>query len=329
MKSNIFTSNLKSENSDLVTNDLSNLLFHGDIDPEPYAGSIHHGSVDTGDPLDGSVDMGDVSVDLEHGDLEAIQQGAPLKSVIQNKLVGKMGSRFGSAAAKKVTMANVNFPAFIAENATVVQYAAERKIPGKLLEWNLKRHRAMAPYLSFFATGSTPSSGVSTITWDSTGLSSLGEPAWVYTVPMVFVTISASQLNAKSGNRYQIATQGLSESLTPADGLPWLIERNHIHKPIRLTIIPFKRVKDEVRPLNCLVTTASDATTVGTVDGLTYTLKKPYIADIQQPAATSVGFKFKVKVSNLAATDETIVGTIPGLDSRELDAFCAMWKLNL
>lgn len=321
----------------------------GDINSFP-------GNISQGDITDGGVEYGDITdggpLDVDQGDIDNMMAGAPLARVMAAKVTpgglsrqqADIGSRF--APPKGLTLSNANIPALIVQNGRIIQKATDQKLNGRLVNRNIKEHRTRSPYVSLLGA-KVAALPVEDLIFDGATLFPVtGETLLrVYTVPMVFLTIASSQLIANAGNRYgvQIFAYGTEGAIIEAT--QWQIERVDITKAIKMTFIPFKRVKDAVKPVLAKIT---DIATKAIVDGASATTANFDVVSvtavvsgipfdvIDQSYGYTVGaapgvltpYSFVVRVSNLAV-GEQIQGVVPGLDSQELQAFCKLWNIHV
>lgn len=273
---------------------------HGDVDM--YSGDIQD--------LQGDVEFGDIAegdVDLTIGDVEAISQGAPLSTVVAAKRSKNRGAQAftGRQAVIAASVAHnasngslidsVSMPAIIPTNAVIKQEATATKLPGALVNANIKRTLTLSCYQTLLQTVK-PAAGSDEvdIILDKSLFPQAGAACDMFLVPVLFLTISASVLNAVSGGRYSIQfIEGIGEAGVPIDLSIWQFERSDATKPINLTIVPYTRVKDIIKPVT------------GIISNDQYLAKDNRIV---------------IRLKGLG-TQEQVQVSIPGVDSMDLRSF--------
>jgi len=295
--------------------------------PHPLHGDAQYPGSLWGDPDDDDL-YGDLpliigdaeAVELDEGDVEEIFSGAPVAKVVASKLLSKPKAGMLGAANKSVTapksavvsaskvtsplsvpgaaISAAKIPALIAENAKVISFGVERPIAGSLLKLNLDRHNSEFTAGSISKSAAGAGAGSTTTITFAPADRPIGFD--VVSTPLIFLVISASQLNARAGARYEIHITGAAETGAALNGDVWTIERTNAYEPVRLTFIPTVRFKDAVRPVRA-------------VWG-------------GQRGESDVTMAVLVKD---ALTDETIQVILPGMDSQELRGFQKAWNIPL
>lgn len=268
---------------------------------------MYEGDVD----LSGDIDFGDIAdgdVELSLGDVEAIGAGAPLAARVLSKRLKKRGADDDSARANTIASSvaysasagklidSVSLPAIIPKNAVIKQEATSTKLPGSLVATNVRRMLILSCYQSLLKTvPAVPGANYVDIVLDKTLFAQAGaDSVDLYTVPVLFLTISASVLNAVSGGLYSIQfIEGSGEGGVSIDKSIWQFERFDATKSIMLTIIPYTRVKDVIKPVTGLISNSN------------------YLAS---------DHKLVLRLTGLAEKEQVQV-TVPGVDSNDLRAF--------
>jgi hypothetical protein len=291
-------------------------------------GNIYEGDPDQIIPNQGEVDYGDVDygdVELDQGDIDALYSGAPMTQVLARRTgvpQAVVAKRFGPGSKLK----HVKIPSVIVENGRIIQWATNQKLSGKIVELNVKRHVVASPYPTLQKTA-VPVAGVATVSLNSADLVLLDPTCPKFTVPIIFVTIAASSLAAKAGGQYAIRVSGLTEDLGVIDQSVWTIERAKLNDAVRLTIFPWRRVKDAITPVLGMVTQIGPVAFVNPlVAGGPFSIVSPWLINNAVPAA--VGASFTVEVTG-CAVDETVTVRVPGRDSSEITHFERAFKLRM
>lgn len=291
--------------------------------PHPLGDTQFDGPI-FGDPEDEEL-YGDLEVlsgdiepaELGAGDIEEILAGAPAARVVARKIakgttLQRTTQSMTRPQAAKVMASSVTspltvpgaaisaarIPALIASNAQIISFGVERPVAGSLLKYNLDAHAAE------FVSGSIAKAAAGAGAGATTTLTfaPADRPLGFDTVssPLIFLVISASQLNARAGARYEVSITGAALTGGLLNGDVWTVERINAYEPIRLTFIPTVRYKDTVRPVRAIWGGQRDNADVSLV----------------------------VKVKD-ALADETVQIILPGMDSQELRAFQKAWNIPL
>lgn len=253
----------------------------------------------SGDPSDEDDVSGPIVLNI--GDVSDYV-GAPKTKTVADLAASKMRNRkapFSPKKPKPITtgaqmLSASIIPVFWGTNVDVIQFGVEKGIAGDVLKYNLDLHRSATPATSILTSAAGAGAGNNKAI--TIAPASLPAGFTSYTIPIVFVTISASILNARAGNRYNFYVEALSNYGATGNSEVWVLQRKDANKPMMFGFIPFVRVKDDVKPI------------VGMIGG----------PDAQE---------FTVNVAN-AGTDETIQVVVPGLDSQELKQFLSSWKIS-
>lgn len=277
-----------------------------------------HGDLEEGEyDLEGDVEYGDISegdIDLSLGDVTAIQEGAPFANVVARKRIGKrkassnpgrsaaIASSIGMASSMGKLIDTVGIPAIIPKNAVVKQEATSTRLPGALVAANIRRMLTLSCYQSLMKTVRPAGTETSVdVVLDKSLFDQAGGTVQMFYVPMIFVTISASVLNAVSGGLYTFQfIEGVGESGPTIDQSIWKFERADATKPMNLIIIPYTRVKDVIKPINGIIS------------------NDQYLASDNQIVLRITGL----------SEGEQIQITVPGLDSLDLKSFQQAYSIK-
>lgn len=270
-----------------------------------------HGDAEEGEyELQGDVEYGDISegdIDLSLGDVTAIQEGAPLANVVARKRIARRGasanpsrsaaiaSSIGMASSTGKLIDTVGIPAIIPRNALIKQEATATRLPGALVAANIRRMLTLSCYQSLMLTVRPTGNGTSTdIVLDKALFTQAGGSVDLFMVPMLFVTISASVLNAVSGGLYTFQfIEGKGEGGPTIDQSIWKFERADATKPMNLIVVPYTRVKDVIKPVNGILS------------------NDQYLASDNS---------ITIRITGLSEGEQVQV-TVPGLDSLDLKQF--------
>jgi hypothetical protein len=259
----------------------------------------NHHSENYGGGLYGDVNSAPLLAgDMDGEDMESIAIGAPASEVIAAK-TGATPAQAEALAIPGVALEAAVIPALHGVNLEIIQFASKKGVSGSLVKANMELSRSITPTYSRFVNvnGVDPATPVSGTF--NTGVLN-GEIPMMYT-PMIFGVVSASTLNARAGGRYEISITAYNQAGVPSSTEKWLVQRVDVTKPMYFRLIPFVRIKDEVRPIIAVWgdtnETNPDQTLVITVKGL--------------------------------STGETAQFTAPGIDSEDFRKFASEWNVQV
>lgn len=295
----------------------------GDV---PFPGSMMYGDVELG----GGVTVGDIEIgDVDESDFEGesvgdiasrVKKALNKKSTVNIQVApGTTGPAYQVAAAAAqaagqsymgmpgTALQNLSTIPMWAVNAKIATPGTARKISGNTLKSTIEHTLSIMTWASTYLSA-TSAGGTAT-------LSFLGNADGVHRhkpIPMVFITIAASQLIARAGGRIAInfTYRNAMGVYGGGDGQgqafvsdTWVIERGSTNKAIQLVYFPYVRVKDTITP-NPAVVGCNLLDLVATLQDLTIT------------------------VTGLS-DDETVSGVLPGLDSTDLHGFLKAFKVKI
>lgn len=247
--------------------------------------------------------MGDVDIN----ELNAME-GAPAEKIakaVKGKLT-KTASKKPDAPTSAVlrtpgtALVSSAIPPVSVSGAKVKHPGTMRKLSGNLLKWNVDAAPVVNPFLSVVKTapGQSNPNDPTVITFDDSDKPS---GCAIYSVPMMFLSISASQLNARLGNRYTLKVEGKTRDGVALTSDSWLFEREHGDKAVRILYIPYARQNDTIVPVTAAF---GDIGGTGADEALTVTM-------------TGV------------ADTEAVQVILPGLDSTDYADFLRQWGLDI
>lgn len=278
-----------------------------------FKGDIFQGDLDYEDSeLEGDLDItyGDVeAVSLTQGDLEEILDGGPPAKVVARKkgAVRPAGAPGKQAVVRKsafdkplnvpgAAITSSLIPTLIVDNAKIIVWGQDKQVAGSLIKHLLDAHATeyIAGTISATSAGAGPGSPTAMV-FDNTDLPSGYEYC---SAPVIFVTISASQLNARPGARFKVKLTGKAMSGAPIADDEWVVERINSNIPVKLTIFPVARFRDRIVPVRGKFGHSIGGTPVA----LTVTVTD-------------------------AVSDESVSVIVPGIDSEELTNFLKTWNI--
>lgn len=244
--------------------------------------------------------FGDVDLmgsgDLSPEEVAQIAAGAPAPAAVA-RAAKATPAQAAALGLPNQAMASAIIPAMWGRNAKIRQFASERGISGALLHSNLQLARTSTIMTSQFK--SVRGAGITQVTEVTFDSASLPAATPLFYVPMIFVSISNSQINARSGGRYEIWMTGRNQVGQAFSSERWIIERTDNTKAMEFALIPFVRVKDDVKPM---------IAAYGHVNGSDQTLVLSVLG---------------------SGDDDVIQATCPGTDSTDYVAFAKGWRLTI
>lgn len=235
--------------------------------------------------------------ELSQGDVEAadkVGSGAAVVSAV-NARKGRAlttGKKEIISAGSKALETSV-IPCLWGTNLTVTQPGALGKISGHLLIQNLAKHRTATPLQTIIKTAA--GAGIADTTVVSFGVADLPAGAGMFTCPIIFISIAASAQFAAAGAGLSVSIETVNEYAIQNTRDAWAFERKNINEPIRLTSVPYVRLKDDLIPV--LASWGANGATLN------------------------------VKIKGLSE-NESVRVTIPGVDSQELKSFLKTWNIS-
>lgn len=259
----------------------------------------------TGGMDDTELNLGDMDrVLVTQGDMDEgdVFEGAMVRArkVAQRKFAGRGPSAANAAKMPGVALMGVSLPAVYIQAAKMVQPGTDLLLSGNLFKFNLDENPIRNPFSTITKTvgGAVDPGTKVSVTFNNSDLPSGCD---VYSVPVIFATIAASQLNARNGLRYTMEITGKSRDGVVVTTDSFDFERSANDKPIRVQIIPYIRSKDNIVPLNGAF---------GKIGG----------------ELTNIAFT--VSITGMPDS-EALQVTMPGIDSSELKETLKQWGLSL
>lgn len=187
--------------------------------------------------------------DIEEEDLG---QGAPkfgkgLKKALKRKVVGSKGTAQPAAAAAKVESSSIvdtiQIQPVMFSNAKIVQKGSNSALKGRFMRLNVERQITAYPYQTITAS----ISGIADGNIFQPAVFNDGakpEGCGVYAFPVIFITIVASNQNARSGNPYVLRVVGRTVDGNTVSDEIWSFDRINVDKPVGVVYFPYMKVKD-------------------------------------------------------------------------------------
>jgi len=293
-------------------------------------GDIEGDAVEVGDVTIGDVEVGDIDGDFEgdtDGDVDGDLEGAvrrarrnvarktkvnfsinssakgPAVQMAQNAVKAAKDTFMGMPGA---ALNSALMPPIIVANAKMVSPGTLQRIQGWLLVHNIQRMLSECTW-STKVTSATSSGSSTTITIG--GQSPPSGTKWV--IPIFFLTITSSMLQSQSGSRISISWTGVDVNNVALTSDTWILERSKLTRSVQLSIVPYFRIKDMIKPV--LVNLFQFI---------------PALSLSDTPVSSGIYTSFVVTIDGLVSGEIAQLVT-PGLDSAELKQFLSAWKLKL
>lgn len=275
---------------------------------------------------------GDVTVDVSPEDYEVSFSGAPVSrkvaavaSSVAPSVRATMGPEQVSRIAQMKKMGAVgagvieraNFPLVLIENGELLQSPISASLTGKHVAASILRAGAVSPHSSIRSAAAGAGAALTTSilvnvpslasggvepnipSSPAGGISDSATPAqYLVAVPIVFVDLSSSTLNAAPGAPLQFRVVGRTEYGVGLCSGWFTFSRKDVSKPTRLAILPFTLSGDVPTPAPAYV---------GTLYGM--------------------NLAFQLEFKGVEATT-SIALEMPGRDSRTLQNFLSSWGLS-
>lgn len=226
----------------------------------PFTGDTTMDSLMLGDPTDGEIFIGEPAI-ITQEDYNEMTSGAPLPAVVARKAMkranaaGNIRKALGISQAATLAVPDSavkmsQFDPILVENGTVVQFGTTGRVSGNSLVANINKWKSDFPTLmnQKRAVGDSGMSDV-TVEFGEVEADALGYVAGKLAVPFLFLAITSTANSVRVGARYNIQVVATSEKGMTLSSDKFTVEWKNTTAPLKLTLIPYLRLKETLLPL--------------------------------------------------------------------------------